>query len=106
MNWKTIAALLIAIVLVALCAGWVRDSRIDTDFPSIRAKSDEASVRQLMGDPAKIASSCDAYDTSVTPDCDHVFIYRSIFYPVRGRYWLVFFDKNKQVTATSSELEP
>ena len=106
MNWKTIAALLIAIVLVALCAGWVRDSRIDTDFPSIQAKSDETSVRHLMGEPTKVLSSCDAYGTSVTPDCDHVFLYRSLLYPLRSKYWLVFFDKNKQVTATSSQLEP
>ncbi len=106
MNWKTIATLLIAIVLVALCAGWVRDSRIDTDFPSIQAKSDEASVRHLMGEPTRVLSSCDAYGTAVTPDCDHVFLYRSLLYPLRSKYWLVFFDKNKQVTATSSQLEP
>jgi len=106
MSWKTIAALVIVIGLVAIGFGWVRDSRLDTDFPSIQAKSDEASVRRLMGYPATISTSCDAYGTSVTPDCDHAFIYHSIFYPLRSKYWIVFFDKNKQVTAVSSQREP
>jgi hypothetical protein len=106
MSWKAIAGLIVAILLVAVGAGYVRDSRIDTDFPSVRAKSDETAVRQLMGNPARIQTSCAAYDTSVAPNCDHVFIYRSIFYPVRSKYWLVFFDQNRQVTATSSQLEP
>ena len=59
-----------------------------------------------MGEPKEIQRPCQAYETAVTPDCDHVFIYRSIFYPLRNKYWLVFFDENNQVTATSSQLEP
>jgi hypothetical protein len=106
MNWKSTGVLVGVIFLVAVGAGLVRDSRIETDFPSVSAKSDEASVRHLIGKPAKILTTCTAYDTSVGPDCDRVFIYRSIFYPLRSRYWLVFFDKNKQVTAISSQLEP
>jgi hypothetical protein len=106
MNWKAIAALVIVIVLIALGAGLVRDSRVNTDFPSIRARSGEADVRQLMGNPKEIQKPCRAYDTIVTPDCDHVFIYRSIFYPLRGKYWLVFFNENNRVIATSSQLEP
>jgi|SRR4051794_34924292 len=106
MNWKAIAAILVVVLLLALGGGFVRDSRVNTDFPAIRAKSSEADVRQLMGDPKEIQKSCAAYGTSVTPDCDHVFIYRSIFAPLRSKYWLVFFDKNDRVTATSSEMEP
>lgn len=106
MTWKAGIALVIVILVAAVAGGLVRDSRIDTDFPAIRAKSSEADVLHLMGKPKQIQTSCAAYDTTVTPDCDHVFIYRSIFYPLRGKYWLVFFDKKKQVTATSSELEP
>ncbi|MDE1176291.1 MAG: hypothetical protein PW789_06735 [Edaphobacter sp.] len=106
MSWKAIATLIVVVLLVAAGAGFVRDSRIDTDFPSVRAKSDEAAVRQLLGNPATIQGSCAAYDTFVMPGCDHVFIYRSIFYPLRSKYWLVFFDKNQQVTATSGQMEP
>ena len=105
MNWKAIVGLVV-VILLAVGAGHVRDARVDTDFPSIRAKSSEADVRHIMGDPKQIQRSCAAYDTSVGPDCDHVFIYRSVFYPLRSKYWLVFFDENNQVTATSSELEP
>jgi hypothetical protein len=59
-----------------------------------------------MGNPKEIHKPCLAYDTIVTPDCDHVFIYRSIFHPLRGKYWLVFFDESNRVIATSSQLEP
>ena len=106
MNWKAVAAILVIVLLGAVVWGFVRDSRVDTDFPAIRAKSTEAEVRRLMGNPRTIQKSCAAYDTSVAPDCDHVFIYRSFFGPLRGKYWLVFFDKNDRVTATSSQLEP
>jgi hypothetical protein len=103
MNWKAIAVVVIMLLLIITAAGFVRDSRVDTDFPAIRAKSSEADVRRIMGDPKEIQRPCDAYGTSVTPDCNHVFIYRSIFYPLRNKYWLVFFDENNQVTATSSQ---
>ena len=106
MSWKVPTAVVIAVLLMGLAAGIARDWRVDADFPAIRAKSSEADVKQLMGDPKVVQKSCAAYDTSVAPDCDHVFIYKSIFAPVRSKYWLVFFDKNDQVTATSSELEP
>ena len=106
MNWKTILGLVIAILLVALGAGFIRDSRIESDFPSVRAQSDETQIHHLLGEPSRVQVSCEAYDIQVAPDCDHVFIYRSIFYPLRSKYWLVFFNKNQRVTATSSELEP
>jgi hypothetical protein len=106
MNWKAVAAILVVSVLIVVGWGFVRDSRVNADFPAIRAKSTEAEVTQLMGDPKQIKKSCEAYDTSVAPDCDHVFIYRSFFGSLRSKYWLVFFDKNELVTATSSELEP
>jgi hypothetical protein len=106
MNWKAIAATVFILILIIIAAGSVRDSRVDTDFPAIRAKSTEAEVRRIMGDPKQIQSPCQAYDTSVTPDCHQVFVYRSIFYPLRNKYWLVFFDQNNRVTATSSQREP
>ena len=103
MNWKAILAIVVVLVLVTTAVGFVRDSRIEADFPALRAKSSEADVRRIMGDPKQIQKPCDAYGTSVTPECNHVFIYRSIFYPVRDKYWLVFFNENNQVTATSSQ---
>jgi hypothetical protein len=102
MSWKAILAIVVVLVLVITTAGLVRDSRIEADFPALRAKSSEADVRRIMGDPKQIQRPCDAYGTSVTPECNHVFIYRSTFYPVRDKYWLVFFNENNQVTATSS----
>lgn len=104
--WKPIAGLVLAGTLAALGAGLVRDWRIDADFPAIRARSSEADIRSLMGEPKQVQRSCAAFDTTVTPDCDHLFIYRSSFAPLEHRYWLVFFDQNNQVTATSSEREP
>lgn len=106
MYWKTIMTAAIVLVLVAMGAGVVRDWRVAADFPAIRAQSSEADVRQLMGEPKQIQKSCTVFDTAVTPGCDHVFIYRSIFSPVESKYWLVFFDENSRVTATSSQLEP
>ncbi|HMG03262.1 MAG TPA: hypothetical protein VK596_09010 [Edaphobacter sp.] len=107
MNWKATAAIsLILLLICAAAAGYAHDSRVNADFPALRAKSSEADVRRIMGNPREIHKSCDAYGTSVTPDCDHVFIYRSIFYPLRDMYWLVFFNQNNQVTATSSQMEP
>jgi hypothetical protein len=103
MNWKAIAVVVIMLLLVITAAGFVHDSRVETDFPALRAKSSEVDVRRIMGDPKEIQQPCDAYGTAVTPDCTHVFIYRSIFYPLRNKYWLVFFDENNQVTATSSQ---
>ncbi|MEG9436211.1 hypothetical protein JAO29_08545 [Edaphobacter sp. HDX4] len=103
MRWKGILAIIVVTVLVVTAGGLVRDSRVDTDFPALRAKSAESDVRRIMGDPREIQKNCDAYGTLVTPTCDHVFIYRSIFYPLRDKYWLVFFDDNNQVTATSSQ---
>lgn len=107
MNWKAIAAISLMLLLIcAAAAGYARDSRVNADFPALRAKSSETDVRRIMGNPKKIQKNCTVYDTSVSPDCDHVFIYRSIFYPLRDRYWLVFFNQNNQVTATSSQMEP
>ena len=106
MSWKTIPLIVVLVVLVSMAAGLVRDRRIEADFPAIRAKSSEADVRHLMGNPKEVHRTCEAFDTTVMPDCDHVLIYRSVFAPLRSKYWLVFFDKNDEVTATSSELEP
>lgn len=106
MNWKTILAVVVVLLLAGTAAGFIRDSRIDSDFPAIRAKSSEVDVRHIMGAPKLIQRPCQAYNTAVVPGCDHVFVYRSIFYPLRSKYWLVFFDENNQVTATSSQREP
>lgn len=103
MRWKGILAIIAVTVFGVTAGGLVRDSRVDADFPALRAKSSEADVRRIMGDPKQIQKPCNAYGTSVTPDCNHVFIYRSIFYPLRNKYWLVFFDENNSVTATSSQ---
>ncbi|WP_260705830.1 hypothetical protein [Edaphobacter flagellatus] len=104
--WKTILTAVLLLILVAVAAGVVRDWRVAADFPAIRAQSSEADVLQLMGEPKQVQKSCSVFDTVVTPACDHVFIYRSIFSPVESKYWLVFFDENSRVTATSSQMEP
>lgn len=106
MSGKGVLTLIVVLLAVGAGAGLMRDARINSDFASVQAKSGEPAVRRLLGNPAKISQGCDAYGTTVAPDCDRVFIYRSIFYPARERYWLVFFDKNQQVTATSSQVEP
>jgi len=106
MKWKIASVAIIVLLLCAAAAGVVRDWRVAADFPAIRAQSSEGDVRKLMGEPKQIARSCAVFDTLVTPSCDHVFIYKSIFAPVESKYWLVFFDENNQVTATSSQLEP
>lgn len=103
MNWKAILGIVIVLLLIVIVAGIIRDTRVDSDFPALKAKSPEAEVRRIMGNPREIQRSCDAYGTSVGPDCDHVFIYRSILYPLRSKYWLVFFNKTNQLTATSSK---
>ena len=106
MNWRALTAAFVVVAAGVASAGVIRDWRIDADFPAIRAQSSEADIRHLMGDPKQVQRSCEAFDTVVTPDCDHLFIYRSSFAPLKHKYWLVFFDQNNQVTATSSELEP
>lgn len=103
MNWKAILGIIVVLLLVVIVAGIIHDTRVNSDFPSLQAKSSEAEVRRIMGEPKEIQRPCDAYGTSLSPDCDHVFVYRSILYPLRSKYWLVFFNKSNQLTATSSK---
>ena len=97
-----VALLFITFVGIAV----VRDWRLESDFPAIRALSNEMQVKQLMGEPREVDRPCQAYDTRLIANCDHVFVYRSSLAPLRDKYWLVFFDGNNQATATSSEIEP
>jgi hypothetical protein len=101
----TIAFLFILLVLGALW-GMMRDRRLTDSFPSINKQADEAQVRAIMGSPSSIQRPCQAYDTQLTSNCDHVFIYKSSFSPLRRKYWLVFFDESNRATATSTQVEP
>ena len=100
-----IAALFVLLVLGSLW-GMLRDQRLDGAFSTINKQASEAQVRAAMGAPNAIERPCRAYDTQLTTNCEHVFVYRSSFAPLRHRYWLVFFDENNKATATSSQAEP
>jgi hypothetical protein len=106
MKWTAILAVAVLAVATLLGVGIVRDWRIDSDFPAIRAKSSESQVKQLMGEPRQVERSCRAFDIQLIANCDHVFIYQSSLTPLRDKHWLVFFDGNNQATATSTETEP
>jgi hypothetical protein len=106
MRSKPVLAVLALVILLGVIFGLYRDHRLDSNFPAVKPKAPESEVRALMGNPSKIDHSCSAYGTVVTENCDHVFVYRSSFGPVRSRYWLVFFDANQQATATSKQAEP
>ncbi len=70
------------LVLICAAAGFVRDSRVDTDFPAIRARSTEAEVRRIMGDPKQIQTPRSGLrHLGESPTANHVFVYRSIFLP-------------------------
>jgi hypothetical protein len=106
-KWPGIVAASVALVVVAaLGVGVVRDWRVEGDFPSIRAKSSEIQVKQLMGEPREVDRPCIAYGIQLIANCDHVFVYRSSLAPLSDKHWLVFFDHNNQATATSTESEP
>ena len=105
-KWSIAATSAVLALIVALGVGVMRDWRVDGDFPSIRAKSSEMQVKQLMGEPGKVDRPCRSYSVQLITNCDHVFVYRSSLAPLRDKYWLVFFDQNNQATATSAETEP
>lgn len=100
-----IAALFVLLVLGSLW-GMLRDQRLDGAFSTVNKQASEAQVRGAMGAPNAIERPCRAHDTQLTTNCEHVFVYRSSFAPLRHRYWLVFFDENNKATATSSQAEP
>jgi hypothetical protein len=106
MKWRAITGVVALLLVILLGIGLVRDWRLESDFPAIRAKSNEIQVKDLMGEPREVDRPCQAYDTKLIANCDHVFVYRSSLAPLRDKYWLVFFDGNNQATATSSEIEP
>jgi hypothetical protein len=106
MKWRAIVGVVVLLLLTFAGIGLVHDWRMESDFPAIRAKSGEIQVKDLMGEPREVNRPCQAYDTRLTANCDHVFVYRSSLAPLRDKYWLVFFDGNNQATATSSEVEP
>jgi len=86
----TIAVLFVLLVLGALW-GMLRDRRLDGAFSTIDKLTSEAQVRAVMGPPNAIQRPCQAYGTRLTANCDHVFVYRSSFAPLRHRYWLSIF---------------
>jgi hypothetical protein len=105
-KWYITAACVVFLVLSALVVGLVHDRRMDADFPSVRSKSSEIQVKQLLGEPREVNRQCRNFSVQLVANCDHIFVYRSSLTPLRDRYWLVFFDQNNQATATSAESEP
>jgi hypothetical protein len=103
---KVIAVVVLVLLILGGMWGMMHDRRLAEAFPTINDKADEARVRSVMGDPNAIERPCKAYDTQLTTNCDHVFIYESSFAPLRRKYWLVFFDDKNQATATSAQVEP
>jgi len=106
MKWRAIIVVVALLLITFVGIGVVHDWRLESDFPAIRALSNEMQVKQLMGEPREVDRPCQAYGIRLTTNCDHVFVYRSSLAPVRDKDWLVFFDGNNQATATSSEVEP
>ncbi|WP_263384871.1 hypothetical protein [Granulicella arctica] len=106
MKLKSPLIVLLVFVLAVLFFGWVHDRRINEGFATIRADATEDSVRGLLGKPSSINSSCAAYDTQLTVNCDHVLVYRSAFGPLKPSYWLVFVDAKGLTKATSRQSKP
>ncbi len=101
--------LLILIVIIALAygiSGVVRDHKMQAGFAAIQPGSSEQSVRTAMGRPTSADHSCAAYGNQVIGACDHVYVYRSAFAPLRFSYWLVFFDTTDHATAKLHQLHP
>jgi hypothetical protein len=99
-------AYLLLIVLAAGLFGVARDYRIQTGFATAAPHASEDAVRHALGRPSSVESSCKAYGTQLTGDCDHVLIYRSSFAPLRSAYWLVFIDASGHAVATSRQYRP
>jgi hypothetical protein len=106
MKIKAAIAVLFVLIVLAVLWGMLHDRRLDEAFSTIVKQTSEAQVLAAMGAPNAIQRPCRAYDTELAANCDHVFIYRSSFAPLRHKYWLVFLDENNEATATSSEKEP
>jgi hypothetical protein len=106
MKIKVAIAVLFVLVVLAALWGMMRDRRLDESFRTIARQTSEAQVLAAMGPPNAIQRPCKAYETEVAANCDHVFVYRSSFAPLRHKYWLFFLDENKQAIATSTEKEP
>ncbi|SRR5260370_281818 len=106
MKIKAAIAFLFVVLVLGALWGMMRDRRLDEAFSTINKQAGETQVRAAMGAPNAIQRPCRAYDTQLTANCEHVFVYRSSFAPLCHRYWLVFFDENNEATATSSQVEP
>lgn len=106
MKIKATIAVLFTLLVLGAFWGMLRDRRLSDAFATLNKEASEYQVRAVMGPPNTIAHPCKAYDTQLTVNCDHVFVYRSSFAPLRHKYWLVFLDENNKATATSSQKEP
>ena len=60
MKWRAIAGIVALLLVILLGIGLVRDWRLDSDFPAIRAKSNEIQVKDLMGEPHEVDRPCQA----------------------------------------------
>lgn len=100
------------LLIILLLAGGViygvyHDRRLDVRLSQVFPQEPESVVRAAMGTPSSISSPCSAYGTTITlGDCDHVLVYRSFFYSLHPKFWLVFVDNNGLTTATSRQNLP
>ncbi len=104
MRLPSVLAYIVLALVVAVLYGVKRDHKIATGFAAIQPEAEETLVRHRLGVPSRVAASCEAYDTKLTANCDHVLVYRSSFAPARKAYWLVFIDPTGHTTATSREV--
>lgn len=105
---KIRTALITSLLIVGslLLFAFYRDHQLQTNFVAIKPLSTEAQVIEALGPASEVQRPCQAYDTQLTANCDHVLVYKSRLSPFRRQYWLIFFDSNSQATATSSQLAP
>ena len=100
------------LVIILLLTGVViygvyHDRRLDARLNQVFPQEPESVVKAAMGTPSSVSSPCSAYGTTITlGDCDHVLVYRSFFYSLHPKFWLVFVDAKGLTTATSRQNLP
>ena len=106
MKLKSPAIIAFVFILSILLFGMIHDRRIGEGFAAIQPDASEDSIRTLVGKPSSVESSCTAYGTQLTDNCDHVLVYKSAFSPIKSSYWLVFINAGGHATATSRQSKP
>lgn len=97
----------IVFIIVVLCLGAIygfsHDRIADGNYLAVTQGATEAQVLAHMGTPSETNSTCSAYGTTVTGDCDHVLVYRSAFSFATRKHWLFFIDHKGHVADKSMQ---